>query len=142
MTVIYERARCSRLMRGGPPNPIARPMRTTSDGRAPTTSAIRSTGTSGQLRQTNACNRSGKCGDETGKGACPLGKSATAGPGDLAAARPGTGDDIAPSASPPVSTELVLINPRRDRSVVNFWLRIIETVLARRETGRKGRSRL
>jgi len=40
---------------------------------APTTFAIRSGFTNGQLRQTNACRRSGKCGNETGFGAAPFG---------------------------------------------------------------------
>jgi len=48
-----------------------------SAGFALTTFAMRSGFTNGQLRQTNACRWSGKCGNETGFGAAPLGRSAT-----------------------------------------------------------------
>ena len=56
----------------------ARPVRTMSAGFAPTTRAMRSGVTNGQLRHTKACRRLGKCGNETGLGAGPLGRSATA----------------------------------------------------------------
>src|SRR5437660_11556108 len=105
-------------MRGGPPNPIARPVRRMSAERAPTTSAIRSTATSGQLRHTNACNRSGKCGKESGRGAWPLGKSATDRPEDAAAERPRTGADLDPNVIPPVNAAVVLIKPLLDSLVV------------------------
>src|SRR5438105_1538793 len=54
---------------------MARPMRSISACFAPTTDAIRATGTRLQFRQTNACSRSGKCGVETGDGAEPDGRS-------------------------------------------------------------------
>src|SRR5213594_3797907 len=63
-------------MRGGAESPMALPSLATSAGDAPTTAAILSTGTRGQLRQTKACSRSGKCGRATGAGLGPFGKSA------------------------------------------------------------------
>ena len=87
MTDSAERRCCSTVIRGGPFNPMLRPSRTISPALAPTTSPIRRAGTSCQLRHTNACSRSGKCGNATGFGALPCGRSAAVKPGFLAARR-------------------------------------------------------
>src|ERR1041384_1925352 len=112
MTVMYERVCWSRLMRGGGPRPIARPKRSIWAGVAPTTCAIRGTGTSGQFRHTKACKRSGKCGKDTGGGATPLGRSV----GDSGdAMSPGAVVGHEPRARPPAMALLVLRKARRER---------------------------
>ncbi len=103
-------------MRGGSPSPIARPKRTMSAGLAPTTCAMRSGVTNGQLRHTKAWRRLGKCGNGTGLGAAPLGRSATAIIGDFASPFASAGHPNPPSASPPAAAELVLRKVRREKS--------------------------
>src|ERR1041385_8549623 len=102
-------------MRGGSPKPIARPMRTMSDFLAPTTCDIRSGVTRGQLRHTKAWSRAGKCGSDTGVGALPIGRSAAEGAESFAPTFAQAGEKYVPSASPPSTAELVLINLRREQ---------------------------
>src|SRR6266705_7090603 len=101
-------------MRVGSPRLIARPMRKISARFAPTTPAIRSVVTNGQLRQTNACRRLGKCGNETGLGAGPLGRSETEKTGVLSFVRANAGKADTPRASAPSVVEAVPRKRRRD----------------------------
>lgn len=84
---------------------------------ATTTRAIRAGVTNGQLRQTKAWRRLGKCGNETGLGAAPFGKSATATADDLLPTSAEAGQTEAPSASPPAAAELALRKFRREQWV-------------------------
>ena len=76
---------------------------------------MRSGVTSGQLRQTNACSRVGKCGKTTGFGAAPLGKSAKPTADCAALGAPHVGQAEAPRAIPPVTTVLLRRNDRREQ---------------------------
>src|SRR5438034_368793 len=107
-------------MRGGSPKPIARPMRKTSAFFAPTTCAMRPAVTNGQLRQMNTWRRLGKCGNETGLGAEPLGRSAKAKADGLTPTSPNVDHTVAPSANPAAAVELVLRNVRREYWFVGF----------------------
>lgn len=89
---------------------------------APTARAIRSVVTKGQLRQTNACNRLGKCGNGSGLGAEPLGRSVTASAEDGSAPKArGVPKDEA-NAKLPSAVELALIKLRRDHVVVDVFV--------------------
>src|ERR1041385_9182349 len=73
--MVRDDRRCwSREGRGGSGRPIALPRLRMSACAAPTTAASRATGTNGQLRQTKAWSRSGKCGSARGAGEVPSGK--------------------------------------------------------------------
>jgi len=90
-------------------------MRTISDFFAPTTLAIRAGVINGQLRQTKAWRRLGKCGSGTGFGAVPLGSSEMGMEDDPAAASAMVGPKDDAREKLPSAAELVLMKLRLDQ---------------------------